>query len=54
MGKEKFEKMVEMIKGFCTDETSMANCCSIMKKLMQSDERKEAGEGKKDSKGKSI
>jgi hypothetical protein len=34
MDKEKFIKMIEMMKGFCTDEEGMANCCSMMKKMM--------------------
>jgi len=50
MDKEKFEKMVEMRKGFCTDEKGMANCCSMMKKVMQFGEGKE--EEKKEDAGK--
>jgi hypothetical protein len=49
MDKEKFEKMVEMMKGFCTDEKGMANCCSMMmKKMMRYREGKET-EKKKDA-----
>ena len=49
MDKEKFEKMVEMMKG-CTDEKSMANCCSMMKKMMQCCEREGKENKKKDTK----
>jgi hypothetical protein len=49
MDKEKFEKMVEMMKGFCTDEGGMANCCSMLKKMMCYGEGKETGERKKDT-----
>ena len=49
MDKEKFEKMFEMMKGFCTDEKGMTNCCAMMKKMMlQYGEGKEA-EKKKDA-----
>jgi len=48
MDKEKFEKMAEMMKGCCTDEKGMANCCAMMKKMMQYGEGKEA-EKKKDA-----
>ena len=48
MDKEKFEKMVEMMKGCCTDEEGMANCCSMMKKMMGYGVRKET-EKKKDT-----
>jgi hypothetical protein len=47
----KFEKMAEMMKSFCTEEGSMADCCSMMmKKMMQCcegekpEKKKEAGE----------
>jgi flagellar biosynthesis regulator FlbT len=49
MDKEKFEKMVEMMKGCCKDEESMANCCSMMKKMMQCGEGQEAGKKEKDT-----
>jgi hypothetical protein len=49
MDKEKFEKMVEMMKG-CTDEEGMANCCSMMRKMMQCCERKRKENKKKDTK----
>jgi hypothetical protein len=49
MDKEKFEKMVEMMKGCCTDEEGMANCCSMMKKMMRYDVRKETEKKKKDT-----
>ena len=47
MDKEKFEKMVEMMKGFCKDEKGMANCCSMMTKMMRYGEGKETAEKKK-------
>jgi len=47
----KFEKMAEMMKSFCTEEGSMADCCSMMmKKMMQCcegekpEKKKETGE----------
>lgn len=46
MDKEKFGKMVEMMKG-CTDEEGMANCCSMMRKMMRYGVRKEAEKKKK-------
>jgi hypothetical protein len=50
MDKEKFEKMVEMMKDCCTDEEGMANCCSMMmKKMMRHGEGKETAEKKKDA-----
>ena len=49
MDKEKFEKMIEMMKGCCTDEGSMANCCSMMRKMMRCGEGEEAGKKKKDT-----
>ncbi len=50
----KFEKMAEMMKNCCPEGVSMANCCSMMKKMMAdcakvNEEKKEtveAGEGK--------
>ena len=47
MDKEKFEKMFEMMKGCCTGEEGSANCCSMMKKMMQQGERKGNGEERK-------
>jgi len=52
MDKEKFEKMIEMMKGCCTDEGGMANCCSMMRKMMRYGERKETEKKKKDTKEK--
>ena len=49
MDKEKFKKMVEMMKG-CTDEEGMANCRSMMRKMMQCCERKRKENKKKDIK----
>jgi len=47
MDKEKSEKMAEMMKGCCADEGSISSCCSFMKKMVQSNEGKGAGERKK-------
>ena len=50
MDKKKFEEMVEMMKGFCTDQKGMANCCSMMmKKMMRYGEGKETEKKKKDT-----
>jgi len=49
MDKEKFEKMAEMMKGCCTDEEGLANCCSMMRKMMRYGESKKTEEKKKDS-----
>jgi hypothetical protein len=42
MDKEKFEKMFEVMKGCCTDEKGLTNCCAMMKKMMPYGEGKEA------------
>jgi len=49
MEKKKFEKMFEMMKGCCTDEESMANCCAMMRKMMGHGKRKETEKKEKDS-----
>ncbi len=49
MDKGKFEKMAEMMKGFCTEEEGFTNCCSMMRKMMRNGERKETE--KKNEKG---
>ena len=49
MDKEKFEKMAEMMRGYYTDEEGLANCCSMMRKMMQLGEKKETEKKKKDS-----
>jgi len=49
MDKEKFMKMIEMMKGFCTDEEGMANCCSMIKKMMCHGEGEETKKEKKDT-----
>ena len=41
--KRKFEKMAEMMKSCFTGEGGMADCCSMMKRMMELGER----EGKK-------
>lgn len=52
MDKEKFEKIIEMMKGCCTDEEGMPNCCSMMKKMIKCRVGEEAGKNKKDNKEK--
>ena len=49
MGKETFDKMAEIMRGFCTDEGGLANCCSMMKKMTRYGERKETEKEKKES-----
>jgi len=46
---KKFEKMAEMMKSCCTVEGSMADCCSMMRKMMAEGEEKEKGEKNKDT-----
>jgi len=46
MDKEKFEKMIEMMKGCCTDEHGLTNCCSMMEKMMRGCKGEEAGKKK--------
>jgi len=41
--KEKFERMAEMMKSCFTGEGDMADCCSMMRRMMELGE----GEGKK-------
>jgi len=50
MDKEKFKKMAEMMKSCCTDEEGLANCCSMMMKMMRFGERKETAEKKESEK----
>ena len=45
--KGKFEKMAEMMKNCCTGEGNMADCCSMMKKMMQCDKEGGSEEKKK-------
>ncbi len=49
MDKKKFEKMAEMMNGFCPDEEGLSGCCSMMKKMMEFGERKETEKEKKES-----
>jgi len=44
-----FEKMAEMMKNCCKEEGSMADCCSMMKKMMGCGEGAETTEQKKDT-----
>jgi hypothetical protein len=49
MDKERFEKMAEMMSGFCRGEEGLASCCSMMKKMMRYGEGKEQKKEKKES-----
>jgi len=46
---KKFEKMAERMRGCCTGEGGMADCCSMMRKMMRYGEREEATKKKKDT-----
>jgi hypothetical protein len=46
---KQFEKMAEMMKNCCKEEGSMADCCSMMKKMMGCGEGAETTEEKKDT-----
>jgi hypothetical protein len=37
------------MKGCCTDEKGMANCCAMIKKMIRYGEREEAEKKKKDT-----
>jgi len=47
--KGKFEKMAEMMKNCCIGESNMADCCSMMKKMMEFCEGEETEKKKKDT-----
>jgi hypothetical protein len=47
--KAKFEKLIEMMKSCCTSEESMANCRSMMRKMMPCGQGEEKGKKKKDA-----
>jgi hypothetical protein len=50
MDKQKFEKMVEIMKGCCTDEGGVMDCCSMMRKMMMGyGERKETDKKNKEN-----
>jgi len=44
---KKFEKMAEMMRNCCPEKEDMADCCSMMKKMMQCYEEKDETEKKK-------
>jgi len=46
---KKFEKMAEMMKNCWKEEGSMADCCSMMRKMMECGEGPETAEEKKDA-----
>jgi len=49
--KGKFEKMVDMMKSCCTGEGDMADCCSMMRKMMEFCEGEEETKKKKEDTG---
>jgi len=50
MDKEgKFEKMAEMMKNCCKGEGGMADCCSMMRKMMQCGEEEKSTEKKNET-----
>jgi len=49
MDKEKFEKMMEMMRGCCQGERDKVDCCSMMKKMMRYGEGEETQKKKKDA-----
>jgi hypothetical protein len=46
---KKFEKMAEMMKSCCTGEGDMADCWSMMRKMMECCEGEETEKKKKDT-----
>ncbi len=48
--KGKFEKMAEMMRNCCKDEGELADCCSMMKKMMGQMKRGEKKEKEGQSK----
>jgi hypothetical protein len=46
----KFEKMAEMMRNCCKDEGELADCCSMMKKMMGQMKRGEKKEKEEPSK----
>lgn len=47
--KEKFEKMAERMKSWCTGEGDVWDCCSMMRKMMESCQGEETKEKKKEA-----
>jgi len=47
---KKFEKMAEMMRNCCKGEGDMADCCSMMKKMMGQEKRGEKKEKEEPSK----
>ncbi len=47
---KKFEKMAEMMRNCCKDEGELADCCSMMKKMMGQMKRGEKKEKEGQSK----
>ena len=46
----KFEKMAEMMRNCCKDEGELADCCSMMKKMMGQKKRGEKKDKEEPSK----
>ena len=47
--KERFEKMAERMKSWCTGEGDVRDCCSMMRKMMESCQGEETKEKKKET-----
>jgi hypothetical protein len=51
---EKCEKMAEMIKTYCAGEGRMADCCSMMKKMMGCGEGEQTTRKKEETEEKDL
>jgi len=49
--KGKFEKMAEIMRSCCAGEGDMADCCSMMRKMMRFCEGEESGKKKEETEG---
>jgi hypothetical protein len=47
--RRRFEKMVEMMRNCCLEEHGMADCCSMMRKMMRCGEGEETAKKKKET-----
>jgi len=47
--KERFEKMAERMKSWCTGEGDVSDCCSMMRKMMEFCQKEETKGKKKDT-----
>ena len=48
-GRRKFEKMAEMMRNCCPEESGIADCCSMMRKIMRCGEGEETTKKKKET-----